>query len=50
MATLSLKVSALGTQVTKTMQFDPSTIVYDACKIIREKIPESSTGNRKYLI
>jgi len=47
MAMLSLKVSVLGSQVTKTMQFDPSMIVYDACKIIREKIPEANTGNRK---
>lgn len=24
--------------IKKTMQFDPSTLVFDACKIIREKI------------
>ncbi|GFT39672.1 talin-2 [Nephila pilipes] len=37
---LSLKVSVVEKNVVKTMQFDPSTIVYDACRIIREKIAE----------
>ncbi|GFY46974.1 talin-2 [Trichonephila inaurata madagascariensis] len=37
---LSLKVSVVDKNVVKTMQFDPSTIVYDACRIIREKISE----------
>ncbi|XP_064644913.1 talin-1-like isoform X4 [Lineus longissimus] len=45
MATLSLKVGVVGTNGTKTMQFEPTCIVYDACRIIREKIPEASTGN-----
>jgi talin len=47
MATLSLKVGLVGANVVKTMQFDPATIVYDACKIIREKLPGSNEGNRK---
>ncbi|XP_042904301.1 talin-2 isoform X1 [Parasteatoda tepidariorum] len=37
---LSLTVSIVDKNVTKTMQFDPSTQVYDACRIIREKSSE----------
>ena len=48
MATLSLKVNVAGGSVTKTMQFDPSTIVFDACRVIREKTPEANQGNREY--
>ena len=47
MATLSLKISVVGSSVVKTFQFDPSTIVFDACRIIRDKIPEANTGNGK---
>ena len=47
MATLSLKISVVGSNAVKTMQFSPSTIVYDACKIIRERVPEANHGNRK---
>lgn len=47
MATLSLKVSVAGSKAIKTMQFDPSMIVFDACRIIREKIQEANDGNRK---
>ncbi|XP_055873161.1 talin-1 isoform X5 [Biomphalaria glabrata] len=45
MATLSLKISVVDQSAIKTMQFEPSTIVYDACKIIRERIPEANPGN-----
>ncbi|XP_070178806.1 talin-1-like [Littorina saxatilis] len=45
MATLSLKISIVGQNAVKTMQFEPSTIVYDACRIIRERIPEANPGN-----
>ena len=48
MAMLSLKIKVVGSDVTKTMQFDPSTIIFDACRIIREKIPEAAVGNRKF--
>ena len=37
---LSLKISVVDYSMVKTMQFDPSTTVYDATRIIREKIPE----------
>ncbi|KAF3821273.1 hypothetical protein GH733_011426 [Mirounga leonina] len=42
MVALSLKIS-IG-NVVKTMQFEPSTMVYDACRIIRERIPEALAG------
>ncbi|XP_067653820.1 talin-1-like isoform X2 [Haliotis asinina] len=45
MATLSLKISVVGSNIVKTMQFEPSTIVYDACRIIRERIAETIQGN-----
>lgn len=45
MVALSLKIS-IG-NVVKTMQFEPSTMVYDACRIIRERIPEALAGPRK---
>ncbi len=45
MATLSLKISVVGSSVVKTMQFDPSTIVFDACRIVRDRIPEANIGN-----
>lgn len=42
MVALSLKIS-IG-NVVKTMQFEPSTMVYDACRMIRERIPEAPAG------
>ncbi|XP_066037108.1 talin-1 isoform X2 [Chamaea fasciata] len=42
MVALSLKIS-IG-NVVKTMQFEPSTMVYDACRIIRERVPEAQIG------
>ncbi|XP_063985728.1 talin-2 isoform X1 [Diachasmimorpha longicaudata] len=42
MATLSLRISIPEKNATKMMQFDPSTSVYDACRIIREKLPEAT--------
>ncbi|XP_037872864.1 talin-1 isoform X9 [Bombyx mori] len=47
MATLSLKISIDGGKVVKTIQFEPSTTVYDACRIIREKILEATAGDPK---
>ncbi|XP_034178669.2 talin_middle and talin-RS domain-containing protein rhea isoform X1 [Osmia lignaria lignaria] len=41
MATLSLRISIPEKNATKMMQFDPSTSVYDACRIIREKLAEA---------
>ncbi|XP_078077806.1 talin-1 isoform X1 [Mustelus asterias] len=42
MVVLSLKI-AVGNAV-KTMQFEPSTMVYDACRMIRDRVPEAQTG------
>uniref|UniRef100_A0A673I1D1 Talin-1-like n=1 Tax=Sinocyclocheilus rhinocerous TaxID=307959 RepID=A0A673I1D1_9TELE len=42
MVALSLKIGVGN--VVKTMQFEPSTVVYDACRIIREKVPEAQLG------
>lgn len=41
---LSLKISLDGGKVVKTVQFDPSTTVYDACRIIREKNADTCVG------
>lgn len=48
MSTLSLKISLEGGRVTKTIQFDPQTTIFDACKIIRDKFAEAVQGQRKY--
>lgn len=48
MATLSLKITLEGGTVTKTIQFDPQTTIFDACKIIRDKFAEAVNGQRKY--
>lgn len=50
MATISLKICLEGGRVTKTIQFDPQTTVFDACKIIRDKFAEAVHGQRKYSI
>ncbi|KAJ3605813.1 hypothetical protein NHX12_027857 [Muraenolepis orangiensis] len=42
MVALSLKIGVGN--VVKTMQFEPSTMVYDACRIIRERVPEAQQG------
>ncbi|XP_071281718.1 talin-1 [Agelaius tricolor] len=42
MVALSLKIS-IG-NVVKTMQFEPSTMVYDACRMIRERVAEAQIG------
>ncbi|KAG0430357.1 hypothetical protein HPB47_022766, partial [Ixodes persulcatus] len=45
MATLSLKISVPENKVIKTIQFDPGTVVYDACRVIRDKVPDSALGD-----
>ncbi|NWI14370.1 TLN1 protein, partial [Crypturellus soui] len=42
MVALSLKIS-IG-NVVKTMQFEPSIMVYDACRMIRERVLEAQMG------
>jgi talin len=41
---LSLRISLEGGRVTKTIQFDPNTTVFDACRIIRDKFAEAVQG------
>lgn len=51
MATLSLRISIPEKNATKMMQFDPNTAVYDACRIIKEKLAEASNMEQsKYLV
>lgn len=47
MSTLSLRIQLEGGRVTKTIQFQPNTTVFDACKIIRDKFAEAVQGQRK---
>ena len=47
MATLSLRIHIVDGDVTKTMQFDPSTTVDETCAIIRDKILEAGRGEAK---
>ncbi|XP_057190144.1 talin-2a [Triplophysa rosa] len=44
MVALSLKICMRQCNVVKTMQFEPSTAVYDACRVIRDRVPEAQTG------
>uniref|UniRef100_A0A4W5Q2D4 Talin 2a n=1 Tax=Hucho hucho TaxID=62062 RepID=A0A4W5Q2D4_9TELE len=44
MVALSLKICIRQCNLVKTMQFEPSTAIYDACRIIRERVPEAQTG------
>lgn len=39
-----MKICVRHCNVVKTMQFEPSTAVYDACRFIRERVPEAQTG------
>lgn len=49
MAMLSLRISIPEKNLTKMMQFDPNTSIYDACRIIKEKLVEASNmGQRKF--
>lgn len=49
-AQLSLRISLEGGRVTKTIQFDPSTTVFDACRIIRDKFAEAVQGQCEIII
>ena len=47
---LSIKVHIIDLNLTKTLQFNPTTLVFDALKIIREKVPETNTETGKLLL
>ena len=46
--TLSLKVNIKDLNLSKTLQFQASTIVFDALKMLREKVPEINTTEGKW--
>ena len=48
MVQIALKIFIKHCNVTKTMKFEPGCIVYDACKMIRERIPEAQQGQGIY--
>jgi hypothetical protein len=48
-AQLSLRISLEGGRVTKTIQFDPNTTVFDACRIIRDKFADAIQGQGEFL-
>lgn len=50
MASLTLRISLEGGRVTKTIQFDPNTSIFDACRIIRDKFAEAVHGGGKKFI
>lgn len=45
---LNLRINIIDGNVTKTILFDPSMSVYDACRIIREKCPDETLGKGKF--
>eukprot|EP00117_Sycon_ciliatum_P001215 scpid5059/ scgid6971/ Talin-1 len=47
MPNLSLKVNIPSTGAVKTMQFDANMMVYDACKLIRDRLPDPSSSSAK---
>lgn len=49
-AQLSLRISLEGGRVTKTIQFDPNTSVFDACRIIRDKFADAVQGQGEFLV
>lgn len=49
MVALSLKICVRQCNVVKTMQFEPCTPVYDACRIIRERVPEAQAGQGRQI-
>uniref|UniRef100_UPI00358E49C6 talin-2-like n=1 Tax=Myxine glutinosa TaxID=7769 RepID=UPI00358E49C6 len=44
MVALSLKICILHCNVVKTMQFEPSMVIHDACGIIQERAQEAQDG------
>ena len=45
--TLTIQCHEAG--VSKTVQFEPQTVVQDACRVIREKIGKNLHDPRKFL-
>ena len=47
MTTLSLRISIVKSNNVKMMQFDENVVVYDAMRIIRERVPDAAQGQGK---
>jgi len=40
MATISLKINVVDSSMVKTLMFDPTTTIYDTCRMIRDRLAE----------
>ena len=40
MASISLKINVVDSSMVKTIMFDPTTTIYDACRMIRDRLAE----------
>jgi len=49
MATISLKINIIDSSMVKTIMFDPTTTIYDACRMIRDRLAEP-ISNCVYLV
>ena len=48
MTTLSLRISIVKSNNVKMMQFDENVVVYDAMRIIRERVPDAAQGQGSF--
>lgn len=48
MGVLTLTIVCHEAGVSKTVQFEPQTVVQDACRVIREKIGKNLYDQRKF--
>jgi len=37
---ISLKINVVESSMVKTLMFDPTTTIYDACRLIRDRLAE----------
>lgn len=49
MTTLSLRISIVKSNNVKMMQFDENVVVYDAMRIIRERVPDAAQGQGNFM-
>ena len=48
MTTLSLRINIVKSNNVKMMQFDENVVVYDAMRIIRERVPDAAQGQGSF--
>ena len=48
MASLSLSILVGDQREPHKQDFDPSTMVFDACKMLRDRIQQANFASRKY--